>query len=60
MRKVTCVSEPSNVLSVRDYTEGSYAHFNLEIQLDHSISGRPLSIECCNIELVDSYQKLQS
>ena len=59
MRKETCLSEPGNIFSVRDYVEGLCAYFNLEIQLDHFGNGRSLSIEGCNIELVDSYHKLQ-
>ena len=39
-----------------DYTERLSAHFNLEIQSDHFGNGRSISIEGCNIELVDSYQ----
>ena len=35
MRKETCLSEPSTILSMRDYAERLSAHFNLEIWSDH-------------------------
>ena len=54
MRKVACLSDPGNTSYFRDYVERLCAYFNLEIQSDHFDNGRSLSIESCNIELVDS------
>ena len=48
------------MLSVRDYVERLSMHFDLKIQSDHFGNEMSLSIEGCNIELVYSYQKLQS
>ena len=52
MRNERCLSIPGDVLSVRDYAEHSFAHFNLKIQSDHFGNGRSLSIEGCNIQYI--------
>ena len=60
MRSGNYVSVRGDILSVRDYAEHLSAHFNLEIQSDHFENCRSLSIEGCNIELVDKNYNAKS
>ena len=53
MRNERCLSIPGDILSVRDYAERLYAHFNLEVQSYHFGNGRSLSIEGRNIQYID-------
>ena len=53
MRSEGWCSVTGDILSIQNYVELLFVHFNLEIQSDHFGNGRFLSIEGCNIEFID-------
>ena len=53
LRHDACYSKLGNICTIRDYVEIMSANFYLEIQSEHFGNGRSLSIEGCNIKIVD-------